>query len=180
MRPGRAQAAPCRRRAWPCSCAARHRVGPVLACSMTAAAGSTLAASLAAGMRLRCRRIAIAVPASSPNRLDATSPSSPLRGAPPGRTRKLRVGLASGLTKLVFEPYDDIAVFLDQLPTVSVYFDPGPRNPGPASGEGYVFFLADGFTMSMLQADIEALLTALNTDRASLEEAQDAAGPKHT
>jgi hypothetical protein len=88
------------------------------------------------------------------------------------RERKLRVVLASRPIELVFEPYDDTAIFLDQLPTVSVYFDPGPRNPGPASGEGYVFFLADGFTMSMLQADIKALLTALNADRTSLEGAR--------
>ena len=94
--------------------------------------------------------------------------------------RKLRVGLASGLTELVFQPYDDIAVFLDQLPTVSVYRDRDPPDAGPASGAGYLFFLADGFTMPMLQADIEALLTALNSDRATLEEAQNAASPKHT
>ena len=54
---------------------------------------------------------------------------------------------------------------------------PVPPDAGPACGAGYVFFLADGFTMPTLQADINALLTALNTDRASLDEVQNVAGP---
>jgi hypothetical protein len=85
------------------------------------------------------------------------------------KQRKLSVGLASGMVEIIFEPYDDMAVFMDQLPTVTVYFDPGPPDGGPASGDGYVFFLADGATRAMLQADIDALLTALRLDHASLK-----------
>jgi hypothetical protein len=86
-----------------------------------------------------------------------------------GGERRLDVHLPSGPITILFNPYDDIAHILDQLPTIKVYLDNGPPDAGPASGGTCVFFIADGVSETDLRASIAALATALNSDFALLE-----------
>jgi hypothetical protein len=70
--------------------------------------------------------------------------------------------------KCEFEAYSDLAVLLDQIPSIQVKYDNGPKDAGPASGEGYVFFIADGVSMERLTAEVSALKAALDKDLQSL------------
>jgi len=83
--------------------------------------------------------------------------------------RAVHVELASKKVKIEFECYDDLAIFLDYLPSVTVFRDQGPPDGGPASGAGYVFFLADDATLHQLDAEIRALLDALYLDFLALK-----------
>ena len=81
----------------------------------------------------------------------------------------VRVELASGHVDIKFEYGDDLAIFLDYLPSVTVFRDTGNPDGGPASGAGYVFFLAEDATLEGLEVEIRALLDALNADLATLK-----------
>ena len=86
-----------------------------------------------------------------------------------GRERRLTLTLASGVSEIAVSAYDGIVRVLDQLPTVKVYLDNGPRDAGPASGGTYVFFTAEGVSESDLRESIDALALALRSDFGSLE-----------
>ena len=81
----------------------------------------------------------------------------------------IHVELTSGSLDIEFEAYDDLAFILDYLPSINVLRDTGNPDGGPASGSGYVFFLADGATIKGLEAEISALIDVLKTDFAVLK-----------
>jgi hypothetical protein len=62
------------------------------------------------------------------------------------------------------QPYADLAYLLDQVPSVRVMRDDGPPDAGPASGSGYVFFIADGVSVQQLGQEIASLRHALDAD----------------
>lgn len=73
------------------------------------------------------------------------------------------------LDLMSFRETGDLAHILDQLPTVSVYRDPGNPDGGPASGSGYIFFTADGVTTEELQSSVSALVAAVKANLSSLK-----------
>jgi hypothetical protein len=86
-----------------------------------------------------------------------------------GITRHLKIDLPSGSISVVFDAYNDFAHILDQLPTIKVYRDNGPPDAGPASGAGYLFFIADGVSYFDLKESIAVLVAALKSDLGALE-----------
>jgi hypothetical protein len=60
--------------------------------------------------------------------------------------------------------YEDIAHLLDQIPSLTVMYDNGPADAGPASGTGYVFFIADETSVETLVADMSRLRAGLDAD----------------
>jgi len=64
--------------------------------------------------------------------------------------------------------YSDLAYLFDQMKSIKVMRDEGPVDCGPASGSGYVFFIADDFNVEQLRREITALREALEADKASL------------
>ena len=66
-------------------------------------------------------------------------------------------------TECEIEPYDDLAYLLDQVPSLEVMKDPGPKD-GMAAGSGYIFFLKDGATFEQLKAEMTSLRHALDSD----------------
>ena len=82
--------------------------------------------------------------------------------------RQLHVDLRPGSIEIKFEAYDDLAVILDFLPSLTVYRDNGPPDAGPASGTGYIFFLADNANLDDLVESVTALAKALENDLSEL------------
>jgi hypothetical protein len=78
--------------------------------------------------------------------------------------RQLALGLTRGIVEVSINAYDDIAYLLDQCPSVDVFRDNGPPDAGPASGAGFIFFIADGATIEQLKQDMSVLRAALDTD----------------
>jgi hypothetical protein len=87
-----------------------------------------------------------------------------------GLERDLIVQLASGPTRVHVETDRWLGPVLDQLPAFDVGFDPGPANGGPASGCGYVIFLADNASMEDVQSAIEALAVAIRSDHKAVRD----------
>jgi hypothetical protein len=81
-----------------------------------------------------------------------------------GRPRQITLSLIGGITEVSIDPYDDIAYLLDQCPSVNVFRDNGPPDAGPASGSGFIFFVADGATIEQLEHEMRVLRTALDED----------------
>ena len=77
-------------------------------------------------------------------------------------------GASIAAKRIHVDAYIDMAVLLDQIPSIQVKYDNGPKDAGPASGEGYVFFIADGVSMERLTAEVSALKAALDKDLQSL------------
>ncbi len=67
--------------------------------------------------------------------------------------------------------YSDLANLLDQLKSIKVMRDPGPIDGGPASGSGYIFFVADDCNVEQVRLEIVALREALDADKESLSNA---------
>lgn len=78
--------------------------------------------------------------------------------------RDLVVHLPSGPIPIHIPADNKLAVVLDQLPAFDVYLDSGPPDAGPASGSGYVIFLADQASTEEIKSTIEALADAIRGD----------------
>jgi hypothetical protein len=80
------------------------------------------------------------------------------------RPRRLALVLAGGTLGMSVDAYDGIASLLDQCPSVDAWLDEGPPDPGPASGSGCIFTIADGATFEQLEHEMGILRAALDTD----------------
>jgi hypothetical protein len=78
--------------------------------------------------------------------------------------RSIKISLPSGTTIIEIEAYDDPALIVDQLPSIKVLRDAGNPDGGPASGAGYIFFLAEDSSLEILASEISALVENLKTD----------------
>ena len=81
-----------------------------------------------------------------------------------GGSRSLIVPFRNGSGAVEVTPYEDVAFLLQQVPGIDVLRDDGPPNAPPASGGGYVFFLAEGATTADVTANVGALVDALQAD----------------
>ncbi|MBP0465881.1 hypothetical protein J5Y09_18285 [Roseomonas sp. PWR1] len=103
----------------------------------------------------------------------------PLRAFPPyeyqdlipEHIRPLRILLPSGAVDLAYEPDSDLAMLLEQLPSIEVMADHGPADQGPAGGSGYVFTMANGASEASVAAEVAALIAAVSADLARLKAA---------
>ena len=57
----------------------------------------------------------------------------------PGDVREILVHLSDGSKRLKLDAFLNVALLLDELPSVEVTKDNGPPNAGPGSGGGYIF-----------------------------------------
>jgi hypothetical protein len=89
--------------------------------------------------------------------------------------RSLTVELRSGPVTVEFGSSDNVAYLLDVLPSLCVYRDLGPSD-GFAAGSGYIFLLGEGATLKDLEADLGALIAALEEDLAELQQAETGGG----
>ena len=80
------------------------------------------------------------------------------------RPRRLALGLTGGIVEVSINAYDDIAYLLDQCPSVDVFRDNGPPDAGPASGAGFIFFIADGITIKQHEHEMSVLRAVLDAD----------------
>ena len=87
----------------------------------------------------------------------------------PSEERELSVHFRNGSKCIKWDVYSDLALLLDELPSVDVTSDSGPADAGPASGSGYIFCLANNKNREDLDADVTALLAALNADLRTLQ-----------
>jgi hypothetical protein len=86
------------------------------------------------------------------------------RDLAPTEERELSVHLRTGARRIKWDINSDIALLLDELPSIDVTMDSGPEDAGPASGSGYIFCLANNTSPEDLDSDVSALLAALNAD----------------
>ena len=89
---------------------------------------------------------------------------SAYRDLAPKDNREISLDLASGRKLIKFDVYCDVAQLLDALPSIDVVHDSGLPDDGPASGSRYIFCLADGTNLEALEADLSALVAALQKD----------------
>lgn len=87
-----------------------------------------------------------------------------------GGLRTVTVQFPGGACTIEYEAYSNLAMVLDQLPSVVAVMDHGPPDASPGSGSGYIFFRAKGVTVADVAADVTALLFALNADLAILRQ----------
>jgi hypothetical protein len=81
-----------------------------------------------------------------------------------GLERDLVVHLPIGPIPIHVPADNKLALVLDQLPAFDVYLDRGPPDAAPASGSGYVIFLADKASMGEVKSTIAAVSEAIHTD----------------
>ncbi len=86
-----------------------------------------------------------------------------------GKARKFFVEFHNGRKEIEVEAYSDIALILDQVPSIDVQNDFGPPDAGPASGSGYLFFLKEDFSMKDVAHDVFKLRDALIRDITELK-----------
>jgi hypothetical protein len=85
------------------------------------------------------------------------------------QTRVLVVNLALPIELKIARKHSELAHLLDQMPSIEVRSDSNPDG-GPASGSGFVFFLADGVSTEQLVREITLLRGALDKDLQQLSE----------
>lgn len=69
-----------------------------------------------------------------------------------------------GEREVRYEPYEDVAFVLEQIPGIEVVRDDGPPNPSPGSGTGYDIYLSEGSKAEDVTANVTALLAVLQAD----------------
>jgi hypothetical protein len=81
-----------------------------------------------------------------------------------GERRRVSLPDLPYVVECLIEAYSDLAFLFDQMPSIQVKYDKGPPDAGPASGEGFVFFIADGISIERLNAELLALKKSLDLD----------------
>ena len=82
-------------------------------------------------------------------------------------TRHLEIDFGSGATLVKFETCA-VNEIVGSIPSVDAIYD-FPPNQGPGAGSGYMFLLADGFTIEETRKAAAILRTAIDADFAALE-----------
>jgi hypothetical protein len=82
-------------------------------------------------------------------------------------TRHLEIDFGSGITLVSFEARA-VNEIVSSIPSVDAIYD-CPPNQGPGSGSGYIFLMADGFTIEETTKAAAILRTAIDADFAALE-----------
>ena len=82
-------------------------------------------------------------------------------------TRHLEIDFGSGVTSVSFEARA-VNEIVSSIPSVDAIYD-CPPNQGRAAGSGYMFLLADGFTIEETTKAAAILRTAIDADFATLE-----------
>lgn len=78
--------------------------------------------------------------------------------------RSLIVKVPEGSTSIHIDADNKLARALAQLPVLGVYFDSGPEDVGPGSGNGYVICLADDASTDDVKLTIAALADSIRSD----------------
>ena len=81
-----------------------------------------------------------------------------------GDSRQITYSVSGQKFTVDYNQEEDIAYLIDQLSTVEAYYDSGPPDGGPASGEGFIFFVVSNSTLEKALIEVSALTGALEYD----------------
>jgi hypothetical protein len=89
-----------------------------------------------------------------------------------GDSRQITYAVSGQKFTVDYYQEEDLAYLIDQLVTVEAHFDPGPANGGPASGDGFIFFIVNNSTLEKALIEVSALMVALENDLRTLSHSQ--------